>query len=46
MDLYKTKYSDGKTDGEMQDEIMNHIGLIETLVIIDVHEIMIENLHL
>jgi hypothetical protein len=31
---------------EMQDEKMSHIGLIETLVIIDVQETMIENLHL
>jgi hypothetical protein len=31
---------------EMQDEKMNHIGLIETLVIIDIQEMAIENLHL
>jgi hypothetical protein len=31
---------------EMQDEKMNHIGLIETLVIIDIQEITIENLQL
>jgi len=46
MDLYKTSIQMEKPMAEMQDEIMNHIGLIETLVIIDVHEIMIENLHL
>ena len=31
---------------EIQDEIMNHIGLIETLVMIEAQEIMIENLQL
>jgi hypothetical protein len=30
--------------GEIPDEIMNHIGLIETPVIIDVQEIMIEKI--
>ena len=29
---------------EMHDEKMNHIGLIETLVIIDIQEIMIEKI--
>jgi hypothetical protein len=29
---------------EMQDEKMNHIGLIETLVITDIQEIMIEKI--
>jgi hypothetical protein len=29
---------------EIPDEIMKHLGLIETLVIIDVQEIMIEKI--
>jgi hypothetical protein len=29
---------------EIQDEKMNHIGLIETLVITDIQEIMIEKI--
>ena len=35
-----------KQTEEIQDEKMNHIGLIETLVVIEVQEIMIENLPL
>jgi len=31
---------------EMQDEKMNHIGLTEILVIIDIQEMAIENLQL
>ena len=31
---------------EIQDETMNHIDLIETLVMIEAQEMAIENLHL
>ncbi len=36
----------GYTREEMQGKKMNHIGLIETLVITDIQEMGIENLHL